>query len=103
MFTTSTKGNIRIHSNMDFSGWLCPDTSFSCWEKMHQFYLHHDLHTHNVRGPLAQWSRQKIPHGVGHEFESPNIITITVTSAQRTPPLEPVLCMWLCTFVGLPT
>ena len=28
---------------MDFSLWLCPDTSLTCWEKMHQFYLHRDL------------------------------------------------------------
>jgi hypothetical protein len=42
-FTTSTKTHLKIHSNMDFSLWLCPDTSLTCWEKMHQFYLHRDL------------------------------------------------------------
>eukprot|EP00978_Attheya_sp_CCMP212_P005883 scaffold13114_cov39-Attheya_sp.AAC.1 len=55
----------------------------------------------DMAGPLAQqWSHQKYRH----EFDSPNIITVTVTSAQRTPPMEPVLCTWLCTLVvGLPS
>ena len=30
---------------MDFSTWMCQDTKMTCWEKMHTFYLPHEIFT----------------------------------------------------------
>eukprot|EP00978_Attheya_sp_CCMP212_P026023 scaffold84846_cov73-Attheya_sp.AAC.1 len=53
------------------------------------------MSTRLLRGTLSSVVTPKISHGVGHEFDLPNIITITVTSAQRTPPLGLYVAMYL--------
>ena len=36
---------IPIHGGMDFSTWMCQEVNMTCWEKMHTFYLPHEIFT----------------------------------------------------------
>eukprot|EP00978_Attheya_sp_CCMP212_P002546 scaffold5157_cov34-Attheya_sp.AAC.2 len=44
---------ILVPTGMDHSSWLCPYRQLTCWEKIHQYYMKHDLFTINeVDGEL---------------------------------------------------
>jgi hypothetical protein len=97
-FTTSTKSHLKINSLMDFSGWLCPNTSLTCWEKMHQFYLHRDLFTTstNKEGtlPILRLNRNCSLYKARGEFIKENkwsLVepTANITSAIRKSPRGP--------------